>query len=123
MNTAAIFVEQGLFDTESCHIWTGRTSNISNKTPVFDLNRVMKTARQVVWEHFYGPITSFPDGSRAFVLRTCNEPLCVNPKHCYVGTNQERVDMMTLEQKQRFREQNLKDDLMDAKRRRKYNVT
>lgn len=98
--------QQGMFDTDSCHIWNGRLNDY--RTPMFDVGGKNHTARKVIYEHFNGPTYPFPNGQRAYVLRTCSEPLCVNPKHMYIGTNHERLEMMKAEERQRWAKENEK---------------
>lgn len=44
-------------------------------------------ANRVAWVLTFGAI---PDGLH--VLHHCDNPLCINPKHLFLGTNQQNVD-------------------------------
>lgn len=70
---------------DECWPWNG------NRTPKgygsFSLNRRMVAAHRVSWTIFVGPI---PDGLH--VLHACDTPFCVNPKHLFLGTNQDNID-------------------------------
>lgn len=66
-------------------MWTART-NPKGYGYTSD-NGKMRTAHRASYEIFIGPI---PDGDQ--VLHTCDTPSCVNPKHLFLGSNQDNVD-------------------------------
>lgn len=115
---SSILEEYGLFRTQAHHIWIGRF-NTDGITPVFDLHRRPQVVRKLLWEHFNGPITDFPDGTKAQVLRSCDEPKCVNPAHLYLGTVQERVDAARADQRAKWKEQEEREMKAYMKRQRR----
>lgn len=66
-----------------CWLWTGAMQHGYGKIRV-----VMKDVRahRASWEIHNGPI---PDGM--CVLHKCDTPLCVNPAHLFLGTQQENI--------------------------------
>lgn len=69
--------------TETCWLWTGKS-----KTE-FGYGRISyfgkpERAHRVAYILYVGKI---PTGKH--VLHTCDIPLCVNPKHLYIGSNKE----------------------------------
>lgn len=56
---------------------------------VFWVNGKSRTAHRVAYELYVG---SIPDDLS--VLHTCDNPWCINPKHLFVGTQQDNIDDM-----------------------------
>jgi DNA-binding XRE family transcriptional regulator len=58
--------------------------------PIICRNGKPQRIHRYQYEQFYGPI---PKGK--IVRHTCDNPLCINPKHLILGTNQDNVDDRT----------------------------
>lgn len=67
-----------------CMIWTGG----KNKLGYGHINYLGKVWRvhRLAYEHFKGKI-----GDGLFVCHSCDVPLCINPKHLWLGTNADNM--------------------------------
>jgi HNH endonuclease len=70
--------------TATCWFWTGVTNTLGYGK--IQLNKRFILVHRFMWRWFNGPI---PDGLH--VLHKCDEPLCVNPKHLFLGTQEDNV--------------------------------
>ena len=80
--------------TKSCWNWTGATSKgrygsigIGSRT---DGSKKIIKVHRLSWEIFNGPI---PNGLH--VLHKCDNTICVNPKHLWLGTHLDNMKDMT----------------------------
>jgi HNH endonuclease len=67
-----------------CILWQG--SRTGGRTRDYGQTNKGKLAHRIAYEQHFGAISS-----GMHVLHTCDMPLCVNPKHLYLGTAQDNA--------------------------------
>lgn len=73
-------------DTDDCINWTGAKS--TKGYGVFTLRGRQVYAHRILWEWSNGK--QIP--ANYIIMHTCDNPLCVNPRHLQLGTTKDNVD-------------------------------
>jgi len=80
---------------DGCWTWGGATNRKGYGR--FTVGGKLRLAHRLVWAWTRGPI---PDGVR--VLHHCDNPACVNPKHLFLGTDQDNTNDMVAKGRARW---------------------
>jgi hypothetical protein len=74
-------------DDNLCWLWVG--NRFKNGYGFQKINHKRIRAHRIAWSY---PDYVIPDGM--FICHSCDTPLCCNPKHLFLGTNQDNLDDM-----------------------------
>lgn len=80
-----------------CWEWT--RGKVAGRYGAFSLNGKLLPAHRASWMLFKG------NPNNLFVLHHCDNPLCVNPNHLFLGTQKDNVDDMIQKRRHVFGEQ------------------
>lgn len=80
------FFQKVVKEVDGCWNWTASTYG---KYGQFNPGEGITSSHRFSWMHHNGEI---PQG--LFVLHKCDNPICVNPNHLFLGTHQDNMDDM-----------------------------
>ncbi len=83
-----IFLSKTNKTSSGCFEWTGSISN--NGYGCLKINGVTKSAHRTSYQLFRGPISD----NKIKVLHSCDNMICVNPSHLFLGTQDDNMKDM-----------------------------
>ena len=92
--TKAFLEKINIQDASNCWNWTGAVNN--KGYPQVRLFGVTHLATRVMWTIYYGS-----DPGNFQVCHKCDNPLCVNPDHLFLGTNSDNISDRMLKNRSR----------------------
>lgn len=99
--------------TDSCWLWTGgKNTHGSTRRGGYGMGRALGKRwriHRLVWTVAYGVI---PDGTK--VLHTCDVRHCCNPRHLFLGSNQDNSDDMVAKGRSSRGDRNARSKLTEA---------
>lgn len=80
-------------DENACWEWVRMTKKGYGVFSVYP-GRKRVLAHRMTYALHHGALPEFIDGKPAWVLHTCDNPPCCNPKHLFLGTSRDNIDDM-----------------------------
>ncbi len=92
----------------TCHYWTGAVNG--HGYGMYNRTR----AHRIAYEAAKGAIPESIDGKRAVIRHRCDTPLCVNPDHLEIGTQEQNMSDMAVRDRAAMRERHHKAKLREG---------
>ena len=76
-----------------CWPWKGRPTKVGGYGVLLRTHKLIR-AHRLSWEIHYGPIPAGNGYHGICVCHECDNPICVNPDHLFLGSQQQNIDDM-----------------------------